>query len=221
MIDDADGGFAPMPRPMGFYVVAPDAEWVGRAARAGADTVQLRRKDLAGEALRSEIRAALRAVEGAGAMLMIDDHWRLAIEEGAFGVHLGQEDLDSADVEAIKEAGLRLGVSTHADGEIDRALALRPSYMAIGAIFPTATKVMPTKPQGLGKLNAYVRRIRSESSAPIVAIGGIDLGNAESVLACGVDSIAVVRAVTLSDDPEGAVQAFRRMLIACGKLPQA
>jgi len=114
----------------------------------------------------------------------------------------------TADLAAIEAAGLRLGLSTHSVAELDRALSVHPSYVASGAIFPTTTKQMPTAPQGLDKLREYVRQARG---TPVVAIGGIDLNNAEDVLATGVSSLAVVRAVTEAENPEAVVKAFQAL----------
>ena len=194
--------------PLKFYAVVPDAAWVERMVKAGADTVQLRNKTLEGEALRAEIRRSVAAVEGSRTQLFINDYWQEAIAEGAYGVHLGQEDMDTADLAAIARAGLRLGLSTHSVAELDRALSVRPSYVASGAIFPTTTKAMPTQPQGIDRLREYVRQA---GDTPVVAIGGIDLDNGAEVLAAGASSLAVVRAVTEAADPEAVVKAFQAL----------
>ena len=200
--------FPPIIRPLKFYAVVPDADWVARMADAGADTVQLRSKTLTGEALRREIRRAIAATRGSHSQLFINDHWQLALEEGAYGVHLGQEDMDSADFAALARAGIRLGLSTHDEAEMARALAVQPSYVACGAVFATHTKAMPTEPQGLDKLRRYVQQA---GSTPTVAIGGITLENAPAVLATGVSSLAVVSAVTHASDPAAAVRAFQKL----------
>ncbi|QMT39758.1 thiamine phosphate synthase [Neisseria shayeganii] len=212
-LPDADSrpltpGFPPPVRPLKFYAVVPDADWVARMVAAGADTVQLRNKTLSGEALRQEVRRAVAAAAGSGSQLFINDYWRLALEEGAYGVHLGQEDLDAADLPTLRDARIRLGISTHSDAELARALAVRPSYVACGAIFPTTTKTMPTAPQGLDNLRRYVAQA---GNTPTVAIGGIDLHNAADVLATGVSSLAVVRAVTEAADPAAVVKAFQAL----------
>ena len=116
--------------------------------------------------------------------------------------------MNDADLAAIARAGLRLGLSTHSVAELDRALAVRPSYVASGAVFPTTTKQMPTAPQGLDNLRRYVAQA---GNTPVVAIGGIDLHNAAEVLAAGAASLAVVRAVTEAADPAAAVKAFQAL----------
>lgn len=200
--------FPPLKSPLKFYAVVPTAEWVERMVRAGADTVQLRCKTLYGDELKREIERCVAACRGSRTQLFINDHWREAVAAGAYGVHLGQEDMDTADFAAIAAAGLRLGLSTHSLEEMDRALALHPSYVASGAVFPTATKDMPTAPQGLERLRGQVVRA---GGTPVVAIGGITLENAADVLATGVASLAVVSAVTKAENPEAAVKAFQAL----------
>lgn len=201
--------FASCPTSLGLYAVLPDAQWVARMAQAGVPTVQLRFKSTDLEAVRREVRAAVQAVKGTQSLLFINDHWQIALEEGAYGVHLGQEDMDDAQLETIRQAGLRLGLSTHGYGELLRAQAVSPSYLALGAVFATTLKKMKTAPQGLGRLGAYARLMRGRS---LVAIGGIDLSAVPDVMRTGVGSIAVVRAITAADQPEQAAQDFQRAM---------
>lgn len=194
-----DNAFASCPHKLGLYAVLPDAAWVGRMARAGVPTVQLRFKSEDPVAVAREIRASVQAVQGTGALLFINDHWQLAIEAGAYGVHLGQEDLELADLQHIRTAGLRLGLSSHGYAEMLRADAFSPSYIAMGAVFATTLKRMVTAPQGTGRLHAYARLMRNY---PLVAIGGIDASHLPDVLASGVGSVAVVRAIVAAQQPE-------------------
>ncbi|HRO81437.1 MAG TPA: thiamine phosphate synthase, partial [Alicycliphilus denitrificans] len=160
------------------------------------------------------VQAAVQAVRGTPALLFVNDHWRAAIAAGAYGVHLGQEDLDALspdDLRAIREAGLRLGVSTHGYAEMVRADAASPSYVAMGAVFPTTLKKMATVPQGVARLAAYARLMRGY---PQVAIGGIGLEQFPQVLATGVGSIAVVRALVNADEPEAAAARLMRAMQA-------
>lgn len=200
--------FAACPMALGLYAVLPDAGWVGRMARAGVPTVQLRFKSDDAEAVRREVRAAVAAVRGTGSLLFINDHWREAIEAGAYGVHLGQEDMDAADFATIRTAGLRLGLSSHGYAEMLRACALGPSYLALGAVFPTTLKRMPTPPQGPARLAAYARLMRDVS---VVAIGGIDGSRLAAVKASGAGSFAVVRALVAADDPEAEVRRLQAL----------
>jgi thiamine-phosphate pyrophosphorylase len=194
-----DKAFAACPRQLGLYAVLPDAAWVGRMARAGVPTVQLRFKSEDAQAIEAEIRAAVQAVQGTDALLFINDHWQAAIAAGAYGVHLGQEDMAEADLQTIRAAGLRLGLSSHGYAEMLRADAFSPSYIALGAVFPTTLKRMQTAPQGPGRLHAYAQLMQDY---PLVAIGGIDSSRLPEVLGSGVGSVAVVRALVTADNPE-------------------
>lgn len=196
--------FAACPRNLGLYAVLPDAAWVGRMARAGVPTVQLRFKSSDAAAIEREVHAAVEAVRGTNALLFINDHWQVALAAGAYGVHLGQEDLAALqphEVAALRASGVRLGVSTHGYAEMLRAAAVGPSYIAMGAVFPTTLKRMATAPQGLARLAAYARLMQAY---PLVAIGGIAAEHFAQVRATGVGSIAVVRALVNAADPEAA-----------------
>ena len=200
--------FVTCPQALGLYAVLPDADWVVRMARAGVPTVQLRHKSDDAVAIAQEVRKAVAAVAGTPALLFINDHWREAIAAGAYGVHLGQEDLDALtpeELQTLRDSGLRLGVSTHGYAEMVRADAVGPSYIAMGAVFPTTLKKMATAPQGLGRLAAYAKLMKSY---PQVAIGGIGQDQFAEVLATGVGSIAVVRALVNADQPEEAAASL-------------
>lgn len=201
--------FAPCPKMLGLYAVLPDAQWVGRMARAGVPTLQLRFKSDDAQAVAREVQAAVESVRGTGALLFINDHWQAAIEAGAYGVHLGQEDMDVADTAAIRAAGLRLGLSSHGYAEMLRADRLSPSYIAMGAVFPTTLKRMTTAPQGTGRLHVYARLMRDY---PLVAIGGIDGDKLPQVLRSGVGSVAVVRAITAAENPEAAATQLQAQM---------
>lgn len=194
--------FATCPRQLGLYAVLPDAAWVGRIARAGVPTVQLRFKSDDPQAIAQEVRAAVAAVQGTGALLFINDHWQAAIDAAAYGVHLGQEDLqdlNDAKLAAIQAAGLRLGISSHGYTEMLCANALSPSYIAMGAVYATTLKRMATPPQGPARLKVYAKLLRDHAT---VAIGGVDAARLPEVLASGVGSVAVVRALVAADQPE-------------------
>lgn len=202
--------FAPCPAQLGLYAVLPDAEWVGRMARAGVPTVQLRYKSSNPEAVAREVRSAVEAVRGTQSLLFINDHWQVAIDAGAYGVHLGQEDLDGLSpdqLDTLRQSGIRLGLSTHGYAEMCRAASVGPSYIAMGAVFPTTLKAMATPPQGVNRLNAYARLMHN---TPTVAIGGIALEHLPQIAASGVGSFAVVRAITGAPDPERAADRLMR-----------
>lgn len=202
--------FPDCPDRLGLYPVLPSATWIERVLDTGVKTAQLRRKttDAGGlNGLKQEIERSVAAGIKHDAQLFINDHWREAIAAGAYGVHLGQEDLLTADLGKIAESGLRLGLSTHGYFEMLTALHFRPSYLAMGAVFPTTTKVMPTAPQGLARLARYVRLL--DGLVPMVAIGGINGAVLPQVLSTGVGSAAVVRAVTEAQDLVAAVSALQ------------
>jgi len=190
---------------LGLYPVVETVAWLERLLDAGVRTLQLRIKDLPETAVEQTIAYAVALGKGYQARLFINDYWRSAIKYQAYGVHLGQEDLDVADLDAVHRAGLRLGLSTHDDAELDRALAEQPSYIALGHVFPTQTKVMPSSPQGLSELQRHLLRLQGIST---VAIGGISLERAPQVLATGVGSIAVVSAITQAADWRAATAAL-------------
>jgi thiamine-phosphate pyrophosphorylase len=201
--------FAACPKALGLYAVLPDAQWVARMAHAGVPTVQLRFKSDDPHAVAREVAAAVKAVEGTTSLLFINDHWQAAIDAGAYGVHLGQEDMDDAPLERIRAAGLRLGLSTHGYAEMLRADAVSPSYLALGAVFPTTLKRMKTAPQGLGRLYAYAQLMRHHS---LVAIGGIDSATIDAVKRSGVGSVAMVRAITAAADPVATVRELQALI---------
>ena len=203
-------GFTPSTGPLGFYPVVPTADWVQRLLGWGVRTVQLRIKaaDHSPAEIAAQIQAAVDAGRAVpGAQVFINDHWKLALACGAYGVHLGQEDLtdaEGADLDALRHAGLRMGLSTHTPAELARAKAVQPSYLAIGPIYPTTLKVMPYAPVGLERLAVWAAQA---APYPVVAIGGISLALMPGVLACGVDGVAVVSAVTQAADPQRATQS--------------
>lgn len=189
--------FPAVPQRLGLYPVVDSVEWIARLLEAGVRTIQLRIKDKSDEEVEADVKAAITLGRRYEARLFINDYWRLAIKHHAYGVHLGQEDLDVANLDAIRDAGLRLGLSTHDNMEMDRALAARPSYIALGHVFPTSTKQMPSAPQGLAQLAAHVKTL---GEYPTVAIGGISIDRVSDVLATGVGSVAVVSAITQAQD---------------------
>jgi thiamine-phosphate diphosphorylase len=117
------------------------------------------------------------------------------------GVHLGdrQEDLTASAglLDRVRRAGIRLGVSTHTYAELARALALRPSYVSLGPVFPTTSKELRYQPQGLQNIRRWKALV---GDRPLVAIGGISLDTAPQCLEMGADSISVISAVTASKD---------------------
>jgi hydroxymethylpyrimidine kinase/phosphomethylpyrimidine kinase/thiamine-phosphate diphosphorylase len=190
--------------PLGFYPVVDSIDWLRRLLPLGVSTAQLRIKNKNGAKLEREICAAIALGKEYHCRLFINDYWQLAIKHHAYGVHLGQEDIETADMKKISDAGLRLGLSTHCYEEVARAVAAQPSYIAIGPIFHTTLKAMNFAPQGISALARWRQMLRG----PLVAIGGIRLEQAPEILAAGADSIAVVSDVTQNKNPEARTKAW-------------
>lgn len=193
---------------LGLYPVVDRAHWISTLARVGVSTLQLRVKDLEGKALEDEILTAIAEAEKYQCRLFINDYWQQAIKYKAYGVHLGQEDLDTADIQAIHQAGLRLGISTHCHYEVARAHTYKPSYIACGPVYHTNTKEMPWVPHGIEGLQYW----RDVLEYPLVAIGGINQQRFATVAGTGVDSIAMITAITQAKDPAATSQAFVQQL---------
>ena len=191
-----------------FYPIFDDVSWLARTLPLGVRLVQLRLKDRPLPDLRAQIRRARDLCRAAGAVLVVNDHWQLALEEGCDWVHLGQEDLDHADMAAIRAGGLRLGISTHDRDELARALALRPDYIALGPVWPTILKKMKWHQQGVEKLTEWKAII---GDIPLVAIGGLTPERALMAFAAGADVASAVTDITLNPDPEGRVRDWLRV----------
>ena len=188
-----------------FYPIVDSAAWVSRLTGVGARLIQLRVKDADERSVARETREALAICGKAGAALVVNDYWRVAIDEGAPWVHLGQTDLDEADTDAIRANGVRLGISTHDEAELERALKLEPDYVALGPIYFTRLKAMAFAPQGLERIGEWKRRI---GAVPLVAIGGLTVERAKLCLAAGADVVSVVTDITLHPDPEARAREW-------------
>ncbi|RVQ70331.1 thiamine phosphate synthase [Sinorhizobium medicae] len=188
-----------------FYLIVNSAAWIERLVPLGVKLVQLRVKDLGADDILSQIRLAKAVCSAHACQLIVNDYWRLAIEEGCDFVHLGQEDLADADLGAIRTAGLKLGLSTHDEAELETALAAGPDYIALGPIYPTILKKMKWAPQGLERLSTWRDRM---GRLPLVAIGGLNPERIEGVFAHGADSAAVVTDITLNADPEARTREW-------------
>jgi thiamine-phosphate pyrophosphorylase len=203
----------PVAYPDRFYPVVDSVAWVARLALLGVGTIQLRAKNLDDSDALQTVKDALEIIRGTTARLVVNDYWRAAIAAGAQHLHLGQEDLAGANLKAIREAGLTLGISTHDDHELETALRAKPDYIALGPIFPTTLKSMRFAPQGVAKITEWKKRI---GSLPLVAIGGIKLEQAREIFAAGADSIAVVSDVTQHPEPDARVRAWLRTFARTG-----
>jgi thiamine-phosphate pyrophosphorylase len=194
-----------MPYPDRFYPVVDSLAWVKRLTALGVGTIQLRAKDLDDSGALQLVSDALEITNNTPTKLVVNDYWRAAIVAGAKHLHLGQEDLAEADVKAIRDAGLTLGLSTHDDAELETALRADPHYVALGPIFPTTLKSMRFAPQGIAKITEWKKRV---GAIPLVAIGGIKFEQAADIFAAGADSIAVVSDVTQNADPDARVRQW-------------
>jgi len=184
---------------------AADAGWAARLVPLGVRTLQLRLKDASPEEVRRAIGDCLELTRRHGCQLIVNDYWREAIGAGADYIHLGQEDLAAADVAAIKAAGLRLGVSTHSEDELEIALAAQPDYVALGPVYETKLKVMKWAPQGLMRVSRWKERI---GTLPLVAIGGMTPDRADGAISAGADSVAVVTDFVTAQHPEQRIQSW-------------
>ena len=194
-----------MPYPDRFYPVVDSVNWVARLTALGVGTIQLRAKDLNDSEALQIVSDALAVTKGTATKLVVNDYWRAAVVAGAQHLHLGQEDLADADLGAIREAGLTLGISTHDDEELATALRARPDYIALGPIFPTTLKSMRFAPQGIPRIGEWKQRI---GDIPLVAIGGIRFEQAAGIFAAGADAIAVVSDITQNADPDARVRQW-------------
>ena len=188
-----------------FYLIVDSADWIERLVPVGVRLVQLRMKTLPEDRLRSDIRRARTICAAYGCQLIVNDYWQIAIEEGCDFVHLGQEDLADADRAAIRKAGLKLGISTHDEAELETALAAEPDYVALGPVWPTILKKMKWAPQGVERLSDWKARV---APLPLVAIGGLNPERLPAVFAAGADSAAVVTDITLNADPEARTRQW-------------
>lgn len=188
-----------------FYPIFDGLDWLDRTLPLGVKLVQMRIKDMPDAELRRLVAQAQAECRAHGAVLVVNDHWRIAIDEGCDLVHLGQEDLDTADLPAIRRAGLKLGISTHDHAELDRALSLSPDYVALGPVYPTILKKMKWERQGLERVTEWKRLI---GDLPLVAIGGMSVDRAAGAFDAGADIVSAVTDITLHDDPEGRVRQW-------------
>lgn len=203
---------------LGLYAIVDSADRVEQVLAAGVRTVQLRIKaprapdDAWRAMLRREVERSIAACRGSGAELYVNDHWQVAGELGASGVHLGQEDLAAMSEErraALLASGLALGVSSHSLWELARAAALAPRYIACGPVWATITKDMPWQPQGLDNLAWWCR----VAPAPVVAIGGILAPQqVRDAARCGADGVCIVRG--LGERPQDTVPPLQAALEA-------
>lgn len=188
-----------------FYPIVPDIGWLERIVPLGVKLVQLRIKDAARDDVIDQTRRALAVTRAHGCQLVVNDYWDVAIEAGADFIHLGQDDLETADLAALRQAGVRFGVSTHDEAELAKALSVNPDYVALGPIYPTKLKVMPWAPQGLERLKLWRSKI---GALPLVAIGGLTPDRADGAVDAGANSLAVITDFVTAEDANARVKEW-------------
>ncbi|MEY8880478.1 thiamine phosphate synthase [Donghicola sp. XS_ASV15] len=188
-----------------FYLITGNADLLERLVPLGVKLVQLRIKDAAPDDLLAQATRARDCCARHGAQLVLNDYWELALTLGIDFVHLGQEDMDTADFDALRRAGVRYGLSTHDRDELERALALEPAYVALGPVYPTLLKQMKWSAQGLNRVRDWKRRT---GQTPLVAIGGLTPDRALGVLEAGADSAAVVTDIQQAQSPEARTREW-------------
>ncbi len=188
-----------------FYPIFDHSDWLRRMLPLGVKLVQLRIKAQPGDVVRREIATSRDLCVAHGAVLVVNDYWQAAMDLDCEWIHLGQEDLDDADLAAIRKAGLKLGVSTHDDDELERVLAMAPDYVALGPVYPTILKKMKWHQQGLPRVTEWKARV---GMTPLVGIGGMSVERASGVLAAGADIVSAVTDITLNADPEARVRQW-------------
>lgn len=202
--------FAPVHHPIGIYPVVDTVALLVRLAPY-VTTIQLRIKTNNEAVVNQAIQQATATAQRHKLQLFINDYWRQALAFGAYGVHLGQGDITQADVHALKKAGIRLGVSTHTEEEIDIAYRYAPSYIAFGPVFFTHSKIMPYEPLGVAQLSAWCEQARTRNT-PCVAIGGIGKHNIAAVAQASPNGIAMISAITHNNTPEKNLVALQKMV---------
>jgi hydroxymethylpyrimidine kinase/phosphomethylpyrimidine kinase/thiamine-phosphate diphosphorylase len=193
--------------PIGLYPVVDRSYWLKTLLPLGVKTIQLRIKDLQAKQLEEEIKRSVFLAKKYSAQLFVNDYWELAIKFGASGIHLGQEDLEKADVSLIHKSGLYLGISTHCYYEVAAAHTHNPSYIACGPIYSTTSKIMPFNPQGIKQL----LRWRKTLQYPLVAIGGINLERVSNILNAGIEGVSLISAITKATDPCAVTKQFLKI----------
>lgn len=182
-----------------FYLIVGHVGRLELLVPQGARLVQLRIKDAPEAELRRQITRARDFCAVHGAQLVVNDHWQIALDLNCSFVHLGQEDMETADFAALNRAGVRYGLSTHDEAELERALRHDPAYVALGPVYPTLLKKMKWGPQGLDRVSRW-KQIAGQT--PLVAIGGLTPERLPGVFAAGADSAAVVTDIQQAPDPE-------------------
>jgi len=188
-----------------FYPIFENSTWLRRMLPLGVKLVQLRIKNVSEAEATQEVTAAQDLCSRYGTQLIVNDYWQSALDAGCDYVHLGQEDLDTADLPALRRHGIRVGISTHDHAELDRALSLDADYVALGPVYPTILKVMKWHEQGLDRVSEWKRLV---GARPLIAIGGMSIERAALAFSAGADVVSVVTDITLNTDPEARTRQW-------------
>ena len=188
-----------------FYPIFDHPDWLERMLPLGVKLVQMRIKDLPADETRAALQRSKRLCDAAGVIMVVNDFWEMAIDLDCDWIHLGQEDLDDADMAAIRRAGFKIGISTHDEDELERALAEQPDYVALGPVYPTILKKMKWDGQGLDRVQQWKKHI---GDLPLVGIGGMTIDRAAGVYAAGADIVSVVTDITLNENPEDRLKEW-------------
>lgn len=188
-----------------FYPIFDHPNWLKRMLPLGIKLVQLRMKNQNEIDLLAAITEAQTLCRAHNAVLVVNDYWQIAIARGCDWVHLGQSDLDTADIKAIRAAGIKIGISTHDHDELERALKLAPDYVAFGPIYPTILKKMKWHEQGLDRLSEWRKLV---GKIPLIGIGGMNVVRAPGVFNAGADVVSVVTDITLNAHPENRLREW-------------
>lgn len=188
-----------------FYLIVDSYAWLERLLPQGVKTVQLRMKNKSHAEVTHETLLAMRLCAKHGATLILNDYWQVALDEGCDFIHLGQEDMETADFKSLRAKGVRVGLSTHTPEELEAALKHDPDYVALGPIWPTILKEMKYPAQGLERIGEWKKRI---GDIPLVAIGGLTPERAVLALRAGANSACVVTNILNNPDPEAQTRVW-------------
>jgi len=197
---------------LGLYAIVDNLSDLERLLRQGIDTLQWRDKDKIGNH-QTILQQAIQLCEKNNTRLFINDDWQLALEFNAYGIHLGQEDLELIQVQDLtrmQKQGLRLGISCHNETELAYAHSLQPSYLAFGPVFSPISKIVNHKTLGLEKLSQW----QSSYGAlyPTTCIGGIDQTNLAEVIKTGMTSVATISALANGADSKSFIENFSQLI---------
>ena len=188
----------------------PLADVVRAAVAGGVTCVQLREKEISAREFAAAARELLALLRPLGVPLIVNDRIDVALAAGADGVHVGQQDLSVADARRLGPPGWIVGVSAESVADAARAERDGADYVGASPVFATPTKTDHAPPLGLDGLRA----LRAATKLPLVAIGGLHVGNARETIRAGADGLAVVSAIVAADDPRAAAAELRREIAA-------